>query len=258
MNAPKRRAHFYEGTSAIYFSCKMGFYFMLSNFYVYVEFSHQATKFYTTSVMHVFLTDRARPDVTPLRRDEFISLLKQMQPRKKWTPEKEDYWFSPHGQPIEGIIAKLLALVTRSKVDWVARVNAVYDYVRRPDLRVKGGDKAYKKWKDENVRPEDGNEQVIMNMKRSLRVKYEREPCRSLLLSTGDKPLHEASSRGKPNKWTHSPTPNKEGYSGGDLLGRLLVEVRSEIQHSELEAMHGGPLDVARGDEARAPQSTSD
>ena len=47
--------------------------------------------------------------------------------------------------------------------------------------------------------------------------KYNENKYKELLLSTGDKILHEKPMRGKGDDWT---------YPGGDLLGKLLMEIR--------------------------------
>jgi hypothetical protein len=35
-------------------------------------------------------------------------MLKALQPSKEWTKKKEEFWFDPNGEPIRGILAKLI------------------------------------------------------------------------------------------------------------------------------------------------------
>lgn len=54
-----------------------------------------------------------------------------------------------------------------------------------------------------------------------LQVKFAKPFFREILLSTGDKVLHERPLRGKGNEWT---------YPGEDALGKMLVRLRAEIR----------------------------
>ncbi len=70
----------------------------------------------------------------------------------------------------------------------------------------------------------DGDESFKKDaMKVALSIKFESEPYRSYLISTGDKILYESEGRGK------SPWEGKEGW-----LGKLLMEVREELKKSIL------------------------
>jgi predicted NAD-dependent protein-ADP-ribosyltransferase YbiA (DUF1768 family) len=71
-------------------------------------------------------------------------------------------------------------------------------------------------------------------MKRMLEKKYADPLYRDLLLSTGDRPLHERPMRGKGegSAWTHYVDVDGRAY-GGDLLGRLLGQVRAEIRQAQ-------------------------
>ena len=50
--------------------------------------------------------------------------------------------------------------------------------------------------------------------------KYKENKYKELLLSTGETILHEKPMRGRGDDWT---------YPGGDLLGKLLIDIRKEI-----------------------------
>ncbi len=61
----------------------------------------------------------------------------------------------------------------------------------------------------------------------------ENEQYRSLLLSTGDRVLHEAKGRGAPSVWEHQELNQEQRdrgmHSGGDWLGKIMTSVRSEV-----------------------------
>jgi predicted NAD-dependent protein-ADP-ribosyltransferase YbiA (DUF1768 family) len=68
-------------------------------------------------------------------------------------------------------------------------------------------------------------------MKQLLTVKFADSEMRAALLATGDATLHEVG-RGRTSPWIRS---------GGDMLGKLLMEVRAEIRESmREEAAKGG------------------
>jgi predicted NAD-dependent protein-ADP-ribosyltransferase YbiA (DUF1768 family) len=52
-------------------------------------------------------------------------------------------------------------------------------------------------------------------------VKFAKPFFREILLSTGDRVLHERPLRGKGNDWT---------YPGEDKLGKMLLKLRAEIR----------------------------
>ncbi len=58
---------------------------------------------------------------------------------------------------------------------------------------------------------------------RCMQVKYSKPFYRTLLLSTGDRVLHESPMWGNGNEWT---------FPGGDKLGMMLVRLRSEIRNA--------------------------
>lgn len=95
-------------------------------------------------------------------------------------------------------------------------------------------------WHAENVNGVATAEQTQARMLEFLRVKY-KDPkyadrgYADLLLSTGDSAIHElAAGRGRPSLWEYKELTDAQraaGYvSGGDLLGRLLTQVRAELR----------------------------
>lgn len=70
----------------------------------------------------------------------------------------------------------------------------------------------------------DGDESFKKDaMKVALSIKFESEPYKSYLISTGDKILYESKGRGE------SPWEGKEGW-----LGKLLMEVREELKQKSI------------------------
>jgi predicted NAD-dependent protein-ADP-ribosyltransferase YbiA (DUF1768 family) len=141
-------------------------------------------------------------------RNQFIKYLKLLQPDKTWTQKKETYWFRDH-RPIRGILAKLVA---------GARTNP-----RRF--------KVIKKLAPGfTIRPEATVEQKKRAMLRALREKFRHPQYGDLLLSSGYRALHEKPMRGNGSNslWTYK-VDTKNCAHGGDLLGKLLMQVRQEL-----------------------------
>jgi N-glycosidase YbiA len=76
---------------------------------------------------------------------------------------------------------------------------------------------------------EDWEKIKVGVMRRALRAKFrQHSELRALLLSTGDRPLHE-----------DAPFDRVWGYLGGegqDLLGKLLMELRTELREEASDA----------------------
>ena len=148
-------------------------------------------------------------------KEEFVAVLQRLQPDKKnWTEAKLKYWLRD-GEPIRGILFKLVAGAVKAGEVVDRRRWAVLQSMA-PDIQPRS--------------PKTQAERAAI-MKQCLRAKYADPVYRDLLLSTGDRPLHERPMRGKGegNAWTHYVDADGKVY-GGDLLGRLLGEVRAEIR----------------------------
>ena len=63
-----------------------------------------------------------------------------------------------------------------------------------------------------------------------LKSKFGRPgPFQEFLLSTGQLALHEKPMRGKGNRWTLHVDATTGARTGEDVLGRMLVKLRSEL-----------------------------
>lgn len=85
----------------IYFNSKSSSFSELSNFAGGVEEEYVKLKFPTLAPL--------LNQIKACDGDTFVKLLKQLQPGKCWTGAKERYWFNKQGEPIRGVLAKLVA-----------------------------------------------------------------------------------------------------------------------------------------------------
>ena len=85
----------------IYFNSKSSSFSELSNFVGGVEEEYVKLKFPTLAPL--------LNQIKACDGDTFVKLLKQLQPGKCWTGAKERYWFNKQGEPIRGVLAKLVA-----------------------------------------------------------------------------------------------------------------------------------------------------
>ena len=72
----------------------------MSNFYGGVEENFAAMRF---PVLKPLLDE-----IQTIEKEEFVDMLKDLQPSKQWNKKKENFWFDPKGEPIRGILAKLI------------------------------------------------------------------------------------------------------------------------------------------------------
>lgn len=190
--------------SGIYFNSKSKAPFCyLSNFYGGVESCYQQhTKIGGADAAALFR--RFRECGTA----EFIRLLMALQPQKKnWTERQKSYWMRD-GRPIRGILSKLAAGASNNKRRLLAMKKLAPKLVMKPP------------------KSEAEKRRVMLAC---LRTKYRKKPFRDILLSTGDRSLHEKPMRGKGegNLWTK----HEKSGAGKDLLGRLLMQVRKELRN---------------------------
>ena len=172
-------------------------YHELSNFYGGVEGCYMKKRFGAKEVHD--LIDRFET----CSKDEFIDYLKKLQPSKKnWTPLKLKYWLKDD-KPIRGILAQLVGEVSDKP-----RMAVLKEILNIDDLQ---------------ILPEASEDEKRIQMKECLVTKYNQAKYKALLLKTGIKPIHESPLRGGPNLWTYKDD------KGGDLLGKLLMEVRAEL-----------------------------
>ena len=188
----------------IYFNSKCGGkYKMLSNFYGGVEIEYMKKRFTNVKIL------RMMDDFLVCEKEKFIFYLKMLQPGKEFTEKKTMFWFSA-GEPIRGILAKLVGAIAKSKQTSTIkrRIKAISEYLELDVAEVMQGVKV--------------NEQN--DMMDCLRNKFKKPEYRHLLSSTESRPLHELPMKGNAGIWTY----NKKG-EGGDMLGKLLGKIRTEI-----------------------------
>lgn len=142
--------------------------------------------------------------------DKFIYYLKILQPEKKWSDKQLNYWIRTKDDDtkelIRGILAKLIGTSVKDTPTGRKRLKII-----KKLLHIEG---------EIIINKELNLDEKKEFMLKCLREKYNSEPYKSLLLSTGDKKLHEKPMRGSGDLWT---------YPGGNLLGKLLEIVREEL-----------------------------
>ena len=181
--------------------------------------------------IRTFLLRLASKELTP---DEHLALIKALQPEKRsWTAAQEKYWTTPEDIPIQGIVAKLIGGVCNSE-HARRRFNAINQILAGRGFKVKAEyatQQGWENWRKEFMHPprECVGEDA---MRVALKYKYRECPnaskYASLLRSTFPRELHEAALRGGASMWTYSADASKS-YRGGDVLGRLLTELRTEL-----------------------------
>ena len=192
----------------IYFNSKSKDYYQLSNFYGGVECEFMKDRFLDKEIKSLF------DKFETCNKDEFIYYLKELQPEKKdWTQAKINYWCKD-GKPIRGILSKLAGasvkdtptgrrrlkiLKKMANFEGEVRIKAILTLEEKKELMLKCLKKKFLSY-DEN--------------------KYVENKYNKLLLSTGELILHEKPMRGKGDDWT---------YPGGDLLGKLLMNIRKKL-----------------------------
>jgi len=187
----------------IFFNSKSGVQ-GLSNLMGGAEFDYMSARFPQSAMKDLF--ERLKS----CDRETFLEWLQLLQPGKKWTPAKLNYWFTRSGEPIRGILAQLLGSMVRRKDGKLTSTSKR----RQKAVRERLGLSTIE------VEPELSDDDKRLFMKECLRKKYSMEAYRTLLLSTGSDELHERPMRGKGNAWT---------LPGDDWLGQLLMEVREEL-----------------------------
>lgn len=179
-----------------------------------VEFAYMADRFEQPEVKN--LLRRLSVADTAL----FNHWLRALQPNKGkkvngervWSERQKNFWFLG-GRPILGVLAQLIGSAAKRTA-----VGALRRKILCRELNLKSI----------QVKPCLTESEMEALMLRCLRKKFELPEFKQLLLGTGDAVLHEAPMRGV-NRWTWKP-----GNLGGDMLGRLLMQVREEINKIRL------------------------
>jgi hypothetical protein len=189
----------------IVFNSKSSSYFLLSNFYGNCEINYMKNRFNDPEVKEL-LDDFAICD-----KDKFIFYLKILQPGKKWTQAKLDYWFKTINgkkEPIRGILAKLVGGAVKGTPAMKKRLQIVKSLA--------GLSKDFELSIKENQSFTEKKELMY----KCLIEKFNKESFKKVLVSTGNSVLHEKPLRGIGNNWT---------FPGDDWLGKILIKIRDEL-----------------------------
>ena len=166
----------------------------LSNFYGGVEFEYQKLKFPQKEMKDLFdnLSKVEDPKIFREISDKYGCKGKHLN----------------NGKPVNGILAKLVANMTKKSNK--KRKKVIMEETGLKEIEIN--------WLT-------GKEMKI-EMKKIIYNKFLKNPYKDILLSTGDRDLHELAMRGKYNNWAYNP----ENPDSCDWLGKILMEVRNEIK----------------------------
>ena len=183
----------------IFFNSKTKKYFELSNFYGGVEACYMKKRVDSQEIKD--LLDKFET----CSKEEFVEYLKILQHTKKNLTQKQlDYW-TINGEPIRGILSKLIGdILNKGKKG----KDILKKLVNIDDLK---------------ILPEVSDEEKEIQMKECLMEKFSDPKYKEILLKTGNAKLHEKPMRGAHSMWTY------DGEKGGDLNGKLLMEIRREL-----------------------------
>lgn len=188
----------------ITFNSKSSNNFLLSNFYGGCETCYMKDRFNNNEVKLLF------DDFETCDHEKFIYYLKELQPKKKWTDAKLNYWFKEidgEKKPIRGILSKLVGNSVKDTPTTKQRLKII-----KKMANIDG---------ELDIKPYMSDTQKKELMLNCLRTKFSNKIYRDELLKTDNAILHERPMRGKGDNWT---------FPGGDWLGQLLMKVREEIQ----------------------------
>lgn len=191
---------------SIIFNSKSKNYYQLSNFYGGVEIAYMKARFQNPEILQLF------DEINTCTIEKFIYYLKILQPEKKWSDKQLNYWIRTNSdgtkEPIRGILAKLIGTSVKDTPTGKKRLKIIKNL-----LQIDGEIK---------INRELNLDEKKEFMLKCLIEKYNSEPYKSLLLSTGNKKIHEKPMRGSGDLWTHP---------GGNLLGTLLEIIRDQISN---------------------------
>lgn len=221
----KRKAE--DDLSDIYFKAyRKGEYRKLSNLFGPVEWMYQQAKFKKGSEVYNFLEEgKQRALQESFTSEEFKEILNALGLNVNLKSYTDD-----DGALATGLIAKMTSWIAFKPESDLAQRRLSY-ILKRPvnktDVMV---------WHAQNVNPELNHADTNALMLGLLRVKYAIPQYKELLLRSGTRVLHEGKGRGAPNKWEWqkqplTPEDEAKGYTRGqDILGKLLMQVRDELQ----------------------------
>lgn len=210
----------------------------LSNLFGPVEWKYQQAKFKESSEVHAFLEKGLQATMSDgWTREKFSDTLDRM-----GQAGKVDSYVDEDGSLATGLVAQMTSLIAREPKSPLARKRLTFIMGKSKML----SEEDAVDWHGRNVHPPLTDSQTEHLMYELLQEKYAIPEYRELLLDTGDATLHESKGRGAPNKWEWqrkplTPLDKEKGYTrGGDLLGTLLMRLRSEIR-SQRKVYASGP-----------------
>ena len=189
----------------ICFNCKRADlvkYKKLANEFGGVLFEYEGNRFLDGEIVDLFRR------LKTCNRTEFVDTLRWLQPEKRWTDRKEQFWLD-NGEPIHGVLASLLGVMTQETPTAKARRQIVAKEFRLYHISI-------------NEHPsEPMRERMMLH---AMRRKFQKKEFRELLLSTENAILHQTPIVGEPDEWTW-----KNG-KGGDKIGKMLIQIRNELR----------------------------
>lgn len=212
-------------------AAKRGPWRKLSNLFGDVEWRFQAAKFRDGSAVHAWLLEGARKaragEWTP---EAFDAARKRM----KHEGKLESY---VEGDAVaSGLLAQFTSLIAKNP-DGNNNQRHRLGYILGRDEPV--SKEEMNAWHAQNVMPEiddAAKRELMLTLVRDKFSSAEGAEFRALLLSTGDRALHEAKGMGRPSNWEYvdkelTPELIEKGWTkGGDWLGQILTRVRAELR----------------------------
>ena len=218
----------------VYFKAyKKGPFRQLSNLFGTVEWEFQAAKFKPGSGVKEWLLTNAEKEWSVAEFDATRKIMKH--------DGKLESYVDVDGTVASGLLAQMCSLIVRNPSSPDARKRLAFI------LGLKGAGISATEaetWMRANVNPELSDVDKDALMLNLLRKKFTIPKYQVLLLSTGNRVLHEARGRGAPNRYEFHPLTDAhriENQSlvssgsapkwseGGDVLGKLMMGVRGEF-----------------------------
>ena len=203
----------------------------LSNLFGPVEWHFQAAKFKPGSVVREWLEANATREWTVKEFDEARVSMRH--------DGKLESYVAEDGAVASGLLAQMCSLIVRNPTSVDARTRLAF-VLGTPRMSATEAEA----WVATHVNAElsdAAKDELLLTL---LREKFQIPKYRTLLLRTGTRTLHEARGRGAPNRYEFHPLTEAQRREnaalvasgaeakwseGGDVLGKLLAVVRSEL-----------------------------